>query len=168
MGLLDWCEEFDRQAHIAGDTERQQLFHYFQRHLQFRQHDTETALQIVTDGQQHALRLREPWWALFYELQRIHLLGMLYRYTEAMEATVRAVVEARKPELICVDLREVTMLDSAGLGRLVSAHRRARRGGWRFVLVRGGRVVARVLQTTRLDEHLEVTRELPAAVRDTV
>lgn len=98
MGLLDWCEEFDRQAHIAGDTERQQLFHYFQRHLQFRQHDTETALQIVTDGQQHALRLREPWWALFYELQRIHLLGMLYRYTEAMEATVRAVVEARKPE----------------------------------------------------------------------
>jgi anti-anti-sigma factor len=77
-------------------------------------------------------------------------------------------VEARRPSLVVVDLREVTMLDSAGLARLISAHRRARRGGWRFVLVRGGRVVARILQTTRLDEHLEVTRELPAAVRGTV
>ena len=77
-------------------------------------------------------------------------------------------IESRRPSMVVVDLRGVTMLDSAGLGRLVSAHRRARRGGWRLVLVRGGRVVARVLQSTRLDEHLEVTRELPAAVRDTV
>lgn len=77
-------------------------------------------------------------------------------------------VESRRPELIVLDLRGLTMLDSAGLARLVSAHRRARRGGWRLVLVRGGRVVSRVLQTTRLDEHLEVTRDLPAAVRGTV
>lgn len=68
-------------------------------------------------------------------------------------------VEARKPALICVDLRGVTMLDSAGLGRLVSAQRRARRGGWRLVLVRGGRTVMRVLQTTRLDEMLELTSD---------
>ena len=38
------------------------------------------------------------------------------------------------------------MLDSAGLARLVSAQRRARRGGWRLVLVKGGRIVQRVLQ----------------------
>jgi anti-anti-sigma factor len=68
---------------------------------------------------------------------------------------------------VVVDLRGVTMLDSAGLGRLVSrTGARARRLA--LVLVRGGRVVARVLQTTRLDEHLEVTREPAAAVRDTV
>lgn len=77
-------------------------------------------------------------------------------------------VEARRPELVVLDLRGLTMLDSAGLARLVSAHRRARRGGWRLVLVRGRRVVSRVLQSTRLDEHLEVTRDLPAAVRGTV
>ena len=77
-------------------------------------------------------------------------------------------IESRRPSLVVVDVRAVTMLDSAGLGRLVSAHRRARKGGWRFVLVRGGRVVSRVLQSTRLDEHLEVTRDLPAALRGTV
>ena len=68
-------------------------------------------------------------------------------------------VEARKPSLIVVDLRQVTMLDSAGLARLVSAQRRARRGHWRLVLVRGGRTVMRVLQTTRLDEMLELTSD---------
>lgn len=68
-------------------------------------------------------------------------------------------VEARHPELIVVDLRLVTMLDSAGLARLVSAQRRARRGGWRLVLVRGGRTVMRVLATTRLDEMLELTSD---------
>ena len=67
--------------------------------------------------------------------------------------------EARQPTLVCVDLRAVTMLDSAGLARLVSAQRRARRGGWRLVLVRGGRTVMRVLQTTRLDEILELTSD---------
>ena len=77
-------------------------------------------------------------------------------------------IESRQPQMIVVDLRGVSMLDSAGLGRLVSAHRRARRGGWRLVFVRGSRVVGRVLQSTRLDEHLELTRELPAAVRGTV
>ena len=68
-------------------------------------------------------------------------------------------VEAQHPSLIVVDLRAVTMLDSTGLARLVSAQRRARRGGWRLVLVRGGRTVMRVLQTTRLDEMLELTND---------
>ena len=77
-------------------------------------------------------------------------------------------VESRRPDLIVLDLRGLVMLDSAGLARLVSAHRRARRGGWRLVLIRGGRVISRVLQTTRLDEHLEVMRDLPPAVRGTV
>ena len=68
-------------------------------------------------------------------------------------------IEESHPQLIVVDLRQVTMLDSAGLARLVSAQRRARRGGWRLVLVRGGRTVMRVLQTTRLDEMLELTSD---------
>ena len=72
-------------------------------------------------------------------------------------------IEADQPSLVCVDLRGLTMLDSAGLARLVSAQRRARRGNWRLVLVRGGRTVQRVLQTTRLDELLEMTSD-PALV----
>lgn len=72
--------------------------------------------------------------------------------------------EARHPAVICIDLREVTMLDSAGLARLVSAHRRARKGGWRLVILKGSRAVSRVLQVTRLEEHLEVVRDIDAAL----
>jgi anti-anti-sigma factor len=68
-------------------------------------------------------------------------------------------VESRQPTLVLVDLRGLTMLDSVGLARLVSAQRRSRRGGWRLVLVRGGKIIQRVLQTTRLDELLELTSD---------
>jgi anti-sigma B factor antagonist len=75
-------------------------------------------------------------------------------------------VEAEQPELIIVDLRGLTMLDSAGLARLVSAQRRARRGHWRLVLVRGGKIIQRVLQTTRLDELLEMTSDPERYLRE--
>ena len=75
-------------------------------------------------------------------------------------------IEARQPQLVMVDLRGLTMLDSAGLARLVSAQRRARRGGWRLVLVRGGRIIQRVLQTTRLDELLEMTSDPERYLRE--
>ena len=75
-------------------------------------------------------------------------------------------IESRQPALIIVDLRGLVMLDSAGLARLVSAQRRARRGGWRLVLVRGGKIIQRVLQTTRLDELLEVTSDPERYLRE--
>ena len=75
-------------------------------------------------------------------------------------------VEAEHPKLVIVDLRGLTMLDSTGLARLVSAQRRARRGGWRLVLVRGGRIIQRVLQTTRLDELLELTSDPERYLRE--
>ncbi len=73
-------------------------------------------------------------------------------------------IEQTQPTLIVLDLRGLSMLDSAGLARLVSAQRRARRGGWKLVLVRGGRAIQRVLQTTQLVEHFEIAHDLPNAL----
>ena len=73
-------------------------------------------------------------------------------------------VEQTRPRMIVVDLGGLTMLDSAGLARLVSAQRRARRGGWKLVLLRGGRAIQRVLQTTQLIEHFEIARDRPGAL----
>jgi anti-sigma B factor antagonist len=86
-------------------------------------------------------------------------LGSAYAFDRRLLA-----IEQTQPRLIVIDLRELTMMDSAGLARLVSAHRRARRGGWKLVLVRGGRAIQRVLQTTQLDEHFEIARDLPNAL----
>ena len=73
-------------------------------------------------------------------------------------------IEQEQPKLIVIDLRGLTMLDSAGLARLISAQRRARRGGWKLVLVRGGRAIQRVLQMTQLDAHFQIERDLPKAL----
>jgi anti-sigma B factor antagonist len=88
-------------------------------------------------------------------------LGNAYAFDRRMLA-----VEARQPSLVVIDLRGLTMLDSAGLARLVSAQRRARRSGWRLVPVRGGRIIQRVLQTTRLDELLEITSDPERYLRE--
>jgi anti-anti-sigma factor len=73
-------------------------------------------------------------------------------------------IEQTRPSLIVVDLRELVMLDSAGLARLVSAQRRARKGGWKLVLLRGGKAIQRVLSMTQLNEHFEIARDLPNAL----
>ena len=68
-------------------------------------------------------------------------------------------VEALQPECICIDLRELTFLDSSGLGRLVAARRRAMKAGHRLVLVRGPVAVQRVLQLTAVEEAFEMVNE---------
>ena len=110
------------------------------------------ALQITEQVEENAVRL-----VLTGELD----LSNAYSFDRhVLEA------EGTHPQVIMIDLRGLTMLDSAGLARLVSAQRRARRGGWRLVLVRGGRTVQRVLQTTRLDELLELTSDPDRLLRE--
>jgi anti-sigma B factor antagonist len=66
-------------------------------------------------------------------------------------------VEALKHlRCICLDLRELTFLDSCGLARLVAARRRAMKAGHRLVLVRGTAAVQRVFQLTAVDEAFEI------------
>jgi anti-anti-sigma factor len=65
-------------------------------------------------------------------------------------------LEEMRPDCICIDLRELTFLDSSGLARLVAARRRARRLGHRLVLVRGTAAVQRVFQLTAVDEAFEI------------
>ena len=65
-------------------------------------------------------------------------------------------VEETKVRCICLDLRELTFLDSCGLARLVAARRRAMKAGRRLVLVRGPAAVQRVFQLTAVDEAFEI------------
>jgi anti-sigma B factor antagonist len=72
-------------------------------------------------------------------------------------------IEGDGPKLIVIDLRSLAFMDSTGLARLLAASRRAGRGGWRLVFVRGPRAIQRVLALTGMAERLELVNE-PAAV----
>jgi anti-anti-sigma factor len=72
-------------------------------------------------------------------------------------------VESSKPPLLVLDLRELEFMDSTGLRAVIGADARARERGARLVIVRAPEEVDRVFRLTRMDEHLEVVDEPPAA-----
>ena len=65
-------------------------------------------------------------------------------------------VEEHGPAVLLVDLRGLSFMDSTGLARLLAAHRRAQRGGWRLVLVRGCAAVQRVLALSGVRDRFEI------------
>jgi anti-anti-sigma factor len=71
--------------------------------------------------------------------------------------------ERGDPDLLVLDLRELTFMDSTGLRTVLAADARARERDARLVIVRGPDEVDRVFRLTRMDEHLEVVDEPPSA-----
>jgi anti-anti-sigma factor len=57
---------------------------------------------------------------------------------------------------VLVDLSHVRLIDSSGIGILVTAHRRAAGAGAAFAIANPNGSVARVLQMTRTDQLLRV------------
>ena len=65
-------------------------------------------------------------------------------------------VESERPELIVLDLRELSFMDSTGLRLLILADQRAKEDARRLAIGRGNEMIQRVLRLTRLDERLEI------------
>ncbi len=72
-------------------------------------------------------------------------------------------VEAGKPSAIVFDLRGLRFMDSTGLRVILSADQRARRDGWRVVVVEGPEPVHRVFRLALLDRRLDFVTD-PAEV----
>jgi anti-anti-sigma factor len=82
--------------------------------------------------------------------------------TPSAEADLRR-LEADGADLIVLDLRGLTFMDSTGLRLLVAADARAREGGHRLAIIRGPVAVQRVLELTGLDAKLDLVDD-PADV----
>src|SRR3712207_2318793 len=65
-------------------------------------------------------------------------------------------VEAMRPDALVIDLRELDFVDSSGIARLIGARRRAMRGGWQLLVVRGGETVSRVMSLSAIDRALRL------------
>jgi anti-anti-sigma factor len=67
---------------------------------------------------------------------------------------------------VVVDLSDVTLIDSSGIGVMVSAHRRADGvgAGAAFALAGAGATVARVFSLTRTDRLLRLYDSVPEGV----
>ena len=79
-------------------------------------------------------------------------LDLVCAYT--FDARLRE-IEAREPEFILLDIRELSFVDSAGLGRILAAHRRNRQAGRRILLTRGSKTVQRMLAIAAVDQIVD-------------
>ncbi|MCA1694275.1 MAG: STAS domain-containing protein [Actinobacteria bacterium] len=77
---------------------------------------------------------------------------------EYLENAVDAGVDGR-PELVVLDLRGLTFLDSAGLRLMLRLNERLRSQKGRLVLVQGSRRVHRVFELTLATEELEIVAD---------
>jgi len=90
--------------------------------------------------------------------QVIHLVSRVDATTVTdLRRALQAAIDLGTGDLV-VDVGQVTVLDAAGLGMLVAAHRRAGRAGRRLVLRSVPASVGRVLAMTRLHRVLNVER----------
>jgi len=82
--------------------------------------------------------------------------------TEIARDSLDAALRSGSGALV-VDLADVELLDAAGLGVLVGAHRRADRAGRRLVLRAVPPRLSRILLLTRLDRVLAIEPAVVAA-----
>src|SRR3954471_23741805 len=73
-------------------------------------------------------------------------------------------VEVMQPRWLLLDLSALSFIVSAGLARLLAAHRRAKRDRRRLAVVEGTGAVRRLIALTALDQQLELFTEPSAAV----
>jgi anti-anti-sigma factor len=86
---------------------------------------------------------------------RLRLDGELDLVTAPWLARRLRKLEAERPPVLVIDLRDLTFMDSSGLRELFSAQRRARAEGRRLVLVKGSAPIDRVLEMVRAEAAVE-------------
>jgi hypothetical protein len=98
MSVWDWVHEFTEDALRAGDAARARLLDYFRASREYRETDTDRALDILQAGRREAQRLGEGRWVLFFDHWRLQmLLHQKKDHTGSLDLAVASALEARKP-----------------------------------------------------------------------
>jgi hypothetical protein len=98
MTIWAWIHDFEMLARARGDAERVRLAVLHGEAYGHRQNDPDHMMALLEEGRRLAVRLREPWWVLFYEHWKLETL-IYYKddYREVVDLGVKATLELRKP-----------------------------------------------------------------------
>lgn len=73
-------------------------------------------------------------------------------------------VQAKKPDLVVIDLSGVTYMDSSGLATLVESMRAAKTGGGRLILADMTPRVRDIFEIAHLDQFFSIVESVDAAI----
>ena len=86
----------------------------------------------------------------------LDLAGVPQLESEAESASQAENATLDTPKEIVLDLRGLEFIDSTGLRAILALDKRAAERGQTFALVRGPEQVQRLMNMTRVDEHLKI------------
>src|SRR4051794_3457917 len=99
MSEWDWFHDYEADARVRGDERQIRMAGVHREAYDLREEDPRRALALYEEGHRLARALNEPWWALFYDHWRATaLLFFLRDFSAVLDLTVRATLEARKPQ----------------------------------------------------------------------
>lgn len=98
MTIWDWIHRYDAEARQRGNHDGVRLSALHSQAYAFRQDDPDRMYSLLEEGRQLALRLEEPWWAMFFAHWQVETL-IYYKddYREVLDRAVRLTLELRKP-----------------------------------------------------------------------
>lgn len=73
-----------------------------------------------------------------------------------LRAKMRAIVEEGVQELV-IDLTDVRMVDSSGIGLLISAHNSLRKSGGTLAVIHASAEILELFRTMRMHQHFSVS-----------
>jgi anti-sigma B factor antagonist len=82
----------------------------------------------------------------------------------AVRESLAQIVNDNTDRTVVVDLRDVTFMDSSGIGALLSAHRRLKLQQRAMVIAEPQPIVARVLGLTNIERVIQIADSLTSAV----
>ena len=74
----------------------------------------------------------------------------------ALRAKMRAIVEEGVQELV-IDLTDVRMVDSSGIGLLIAAHNSLRKSGGTLAVIQASAEILELFRTMRMHQHFSVS-----------
>jgi anti-anti-sigma factor len=89
----------------------------------------------------------------------VHVVRVTGEFDLAAADGFREASDREDAELVVVDLRDVTFLDSSGLSELIVLHRRVEAHGARLAILRPTGEADRLFQITGIDGHLPLYDE---------
>jgi anti-anti-sigma factor len=73
-----------------------------------------------------------------------------------LRSKMRGMIEAGVRELV-IDLTDVHMVDSSGIGLLISAHNSLSKAGGRLAIIQASAEILELFQTMRMHQHFSVS-----------